>query len=280
MTLSDSKGVTFEFPETKEGLAFLERNPDFLSAFLSLMKVSNQCFTHGMKPKDRQQDVCFSLAHACRQDFLEIVYLAVGGFGAGASKLLRGLYERAVTHAFIAKNPEKAESFVRFAGVQEFKLMTAGVRAVGEDAFNNVATPKTSVAGIKGMYETVKPEFQVTLCKDCGRTGTAFSWDKLDLVAMAHKSGEEYVKYYLSAYASPNMYVHATAASAYKHIDEPAERNRINQNEAEVALIMGSALMILVMRIQSNMYDLKLDEPLAKCEAEILSVWGKEPNKT
>ncbi len=276
MTLSDARGVTFELPETKEGKAFLERNPEFTEAFVELMNVSNQCFTHGKKPKDRQQDVCFSLAHACRQDFMEIVYLAVGGFGAGASKLLRGLYERAVTHAFIAKNPEKAESFVRFAGIQEYKLMTAGIRAVGEDAFNEVAKPKTTVAQIQSMYQTVKPEFQVTLCKGCGRTGTAFSWDKLDLVAMAHKSGEEYVKYYLSAYASPNMYVHATAASAFKHIDTPEERNRANKNEAEVALMMGSALLILVMKIESTMYEINLDEQLSKCEADILKVWGKE----
>jgi hypothetical protein len=279
MTISDTRGVTFELRETNEGKAFLESNPHFTTAFVELTNVSNQCFAHGKKPKDRQQDVCFSLAHACRQDLMEIVYLAVSGFGAGASKLLRGLYERAVTHAYIAENPEKAEAFVRYAGVQEYKLMVAGVRAVGEDRFNDAAKPKTSVAGIKEMYEKVKPEYQVTMCKNCGRTGTAHSWDKLDLVAMALQAGEEYVKYYLNAYASPNLYVHATAASAFKHIDTPEERNRVNKNEAEIALMMGSALLILVMKIQSKMYELNLDGQLEKCEADIMTVWGKEESK-
>jgi hypothetical protein len=51
----------------------------------------------------------------------EIVFLAVNGYGNGASKLLRGLYERAVTLTYLIKFPEKVERFERFAIIPEYK---------------------------------------------------------------------------------------------------------------------------------------------------------------
>jgi hypothetical protein len=40
-------------------------------------------------------------------------------FDTATTKLLRGLYERAVTHACIIKNPEKVMRFIRFARIQD-----------------------------------------------------------------------------------------------------------------------------------------------------------------
>ena len=64
------------------------------------------------------QDIGFNLGETCRRDFLEIGFLAVNGYGIAAQKLLRGLYERAVTLEYIRQNPEKAERFVRFGAIQ------------------------------------------------------------------------------------------------------------------------------------------------------------------
>ena len=46
------------------------------------------------EPIDR---VLFWLGNVCREDFSEILLLAANGYGIGALKLFRGLYERVVT---------------------------------------------------------------------------------------------------------------------------------------------------------------------------------------
>lgn len=73
-------------------------------------------------PKNRLEDVSFSLSQTCREDFLEVTFLAVNGYANGAMKALRGLYERTVTLAYIGKKPEKAERFVRYAAIQDTEL--------------------------------------------------------------------------------------------------------------------------------------------------------------
>jgi len=76
---------------------------------------------------------CFWLGHTCRQDFLEIVFLAINGYGAGATKILRSLYERAVTIDYLIQNPNKVDRFLQFAAIQENRALEATLRQVPAD---------------------------------------------------------------------------------------------------------------------------------------------------
>src|SRR5437879_12788998 len=125
--------MEFEFGETRESNAFFDRNPNFMAVVERLMKLGNTCFGRQPKPKRCAEDVCFGLGHACRQDFLEVVFLAANGYGSASSKIIRGLYERAVALAYIVQNPDKAERFVRFAGVQEHNLLQSALKVVSEN---------------------------------------------------------------------------------------------------------------------------------------------------
>jgi hypothetical protein len=49
----------------------------------------------------------FDIGQACRDDFGEVVMLTSHGLGSGGMKLLRGMFERAITAAYLIKNPEK-----------------------------------------------------------------------------------------------------------------------------------------------------------------------------
>jgi hypothetical protein len=53
----------------------------------------------------------------------------------------------------------------------------------------------------------------------------AFSWDILDATAIVLKLGHDWVNLYLFCYSMSTMYIHATAASAYKYREKPEERN-------------------------------------------------------
>jgi hypothetical protein len=142
--------VDFEFGNTDQSKAFFERHPSFYPAFQRLMVLANQCFGRASGAKNRSEDICFSLGHTCREDYIEILFLAVTGHGNGASKFLRGLYERAVALAYIARHPDKAEKFVHFAAIQEYKIMNVALQIVTEGQFNEAMNLDPAVEKPRG----------------------------------------------------------------------------------------------------------------------------------
>ncbi|SRR6266700_52476 len=123
----------FEIPDTEQSRAFVARNPRFPDALLKLFETANKCFGRNPHPKSHLENVCFWLGHTCRQDFCEIVFLAVNGYGAGATKILRSLYERAVTIEYLIQNPNKIDRFLQFAALQENKAMEAALKQIPAD---------------------------------------------------------------------------------------------------------------------------------------------------
>src|SRR5262245_25566856 len=161
--------MAFEFGETEAARAFWARNPAFWPAFERLMALANKCVGRSWTPTNRMQDLVFNLGETCRQDFLEVAFLAVNGHGIAAQKLLRGLYERAVTLEYIRQNPDKAERFVRFAAIQEFKAANKADEVVTREQLDaELARVNTSFEMMKAFHDEVKAEFQVTKCKRCG----------------------------------------------------------------------------------------------------------------
>jgi hypothetical protein len=239
------------------------------------VELTNKTFGRVWKPANRMQDIGFNLGETCRQDFLEVAFLAVNGHGIGAQKLLRGLYERAVTLEYIRRSPEKAERFVRYAGIQEHKASKVAVDLVGRDAFD--ATMGQPFADIEEMYLKVKPEFEVTDCKKCQTKRTAISWD-LDFTSMVKKLGEPYESQYLIAYAIPTMHIHASLASAFSResVGMTADERRIH--DAELALISATLIFVLVIQSQSEIFSLGFDSETKACWEEVTEVWRDRPH--
>jgi len=192
--------TTFEFGESQAASQFWERNPTFWLAFERLLSVTNRAFGREWRATNRMEDVGFNLGETCRRDFLEIAFLAVNGHGVAAQKLLRGLYERAVTLEYIRRNPDKAERFIRFGAIQEYKVLKVALELVGQEEFNKHMG--TQLAEYQRMYEQVRPEFQVTDCKKCDTKRTAFSWD-VDFASMVRALGKPYQSLYMASYALP-----------------------------------------------------------------------------
>lgn len=121
----------------------------------------------------------------------------------------------------------------------------------------------------------VKPEFQVEVCKECHATATAFSWDEKGVLAQAQDVGEPYTKFYLGAYVMPNMYVHASLASAMQeHEKKPDyERKQLHRIQADFALLNAHAVMLMVIRSQNDLFSLGLEEEIEACEKGCKEVW-------
>jgi hypothetical protein len=270
------KPMEFHWGATPESDAFFDRNPKFYDSFERLMILANKTFGREYQPKDGLQDIAFNVGETCRTDFLEILFLAVHGWGIGASKLVRGLYERAVALAYMIKHPEKAERFVRYAAIQEYKVMLPAVELAGEEEFDKMMGGTTTVAQIKQFRETIKKEFQVELCKKCHATGTAFSWDQNGVVAQALDVGDPYAKFYLGGYAIPNMHVHVSLTSAMQEHDKTPDQERIEQRrrEADFALLNAHAVILMVIRSQNDLFSLDLERNIEACEKDWAILWA------
>jgi hypothetical protein len=269
--------ITFEFGETEAAKAFWARNAAFWPSFQRLMTLTNKCFGRHWKPRNRMQDIVFNLGETCRQDFLEILFLAVNGHGIGAQKLLRGLYERAVTLEYIRQSPEKAERFVRFAAIQEFKAARKALEVITPEQFDaEMSRAGTSFAKMKQLHDEVKPEFQVTHCKRCGTTETAFGWD-IDMASMVNRLGEPYKQLFLSCYTVPTLQIHATLASAFSR-EGVENREERNMHDAEFSLISATLVFVAVLQSQSEVFSLKLDDEIKACWEDVTRVWTDRPH--
>src|SRR5712691_11597100 len=76
--------MLFEFGQTDQNKAFFDRHPKFYPAFERLMDLANKCFGRASGAKNHAQDICFGLGHTCRDDYTEILFLVVNGYGTGA----------------------------------------------------------------------------------------------------------------------------------------------------------------------------------------------------
>jgi hypothetical protein len=263
---------TFEFGETTENGAFFERHPNFYPALEGLCALINRCFARPI-PRPWPEYVCFSLGESCREDFLEILFLAANGYGPGASKLLRGLYERAVALAYMVKDPAKAERFARFAAVQEHKALKDALKVTTEEQWNEVMGSGNTAAEIRNRFETVKEEFEQTDCRKCKTKRPAITWD-LDVAAMVAKVGSPYDTYYLMAYANANLEIHATLASALREDNRDQDARRTQRREqADTALFCAAMLLVEVLRSQNTLFALNLSDELQVTEEAIATVW-------
>ncbi len=260
--------MTFEFGETEEANAFFDRNPSFVPFFEKLMATANKCFGRRATFKNHLEDVIFSQGHTCRFDYSEVVFLAVNGYANGAGKILRGLYERAVTLAYIGDSNERARRFFRYSGIQAHRAMEAALKLFTEEEFEKAAGSGT-VARMREWYKEVKPEYQTTLCKKCGTTRTQSSWD-IDFASMVQKVGDPYRMYFLNGYAMPTLQIHATMTSGFDGRDqEDAASIQNRRRECDITLYTATCLFILVLRMQSKIFSLGLDAELDACEKEL-----------
>jgi hypothetical protein len=266
--------MDFEFGQSDKAEAFFNEHPNFWDAFEKLMNVSNRCFGRTCHYENQAENLMFSLGQACPEDYLEIAFMGVHGFDIATTKLLRGLYERAVTHAYIIKNPEKVMKFIRFGRIQEYRVMKGALEAgVSEEDFAKHMPPDNSIAKVTERRNEVIEEFKVKDCEVCGVVAP-MSWDTHSVGAMAKKAGDLYKALYLGGYAMPNLHVHATLTSAVRleGLDDKAAAI-VRKRTAYSNMGQASAIMLLVLKEQNELFKLGLEDELEAAEKAIAEEW-------
>src|SRR5205814_700014 len=95
----------------------------------------------------------------------------------------------------------------------------------------------------------------------CEHMETAFSWHENGVLAQAQSLGDPYTTLYTSSYAMPNMHAHVSLTSAMQEYDKTSaeERTKQRRQEADFALMNAHPVLLLVIRSQNTLFELRLD---------------------
>jgi len=280
---------------------FLEENKGFLDEYPSLQAVIEQVFLNRTihPPSDETREkvahlpdddpqvvaiedryrtdlIVYTLGRIAIDDFGELIVLAGNGWGIGAMKILRGMYERIVTATYIAKNPEASRAFGDSFWTHRLKLwnrLSAADPTIGERATSWV------VETIKNEGKKAQERKHVSVCKACGQTKTVDAWTPLDLASMAKIAGKSLEDLYAYCYLDPTAHMHATGAgmaARMVHAGDAWLYKLDTTGEAHAALSLAHNLILHDLGIQNEYFDLGLDDLIQKRFDAYGPVWDKK----
>ena len=265
-------GVQFGFEE--EWAEFAKTNPIFMQRFTNLRTALDTALTRTEATREPVDRVVYFCGRLCAEDFFEILLLCGNGYGVGGWKILRGMYERAVTARYLYVHPGEAEAFLDFHPIAMHKL----AKAI-EDTMGRGALPSDRMQKVEAEYQRVKDRFMVTDCERCGTKRLNHTWSKLDFVSMAKAAGD-IGKLIVPAYYLPLRHAHSTVGAILDRLEASESGGLVfnsgpQREAARDALRCAHEVLLNVLKLQSEHFALKsLDAPLQVCNEDFRDIWG------
>jgi hypothetical protein len=240
---------TIGYPE--RWAAFNQRHARFVEqCYPSLIRTSEAILNRHVLIGSIADDVIFLLGRAAFEDYCELWILAGNGYGIGALKILRGLYEKVVTLGYLEKHGEEVQKFVDYEVIQRHRLMNR----VKRNQFLRDRFTAEDYNKIESEYEAVKDRF-------LDKNGRSLSWTSLDTFSMAIKAGRDLGTISVSAYVVPNLKVHATVSDlASRKVPQPDGTFKFNndaqEKDADSALVTGTSVLVTSLFILNDYFQL------------------------
>jgi len=245
--------IIFGFPE--EWSDFRKRHSLLLERFPHIVEATRLAFERVMSESEPIERFVMLYGRLCVEDFHEILLCCGNGYGFAALKLLRALYEKAVTLEHLNNNPDELDAFLNHRYISEYKLFQAIV-----DEFGLEALPSNMVEQSAQKYEQFKNNYLVTDCKKCGTKRVNFTWTKLSLVAMAKRT-RILGKLMGSAYYLPMRHTHSTGASLIERLEYTEQSFGFNpdtqRRQADSAVREAYTIILEVIYIQLQRFKIE-----------------------
>jgi hypothetical protein len=257
--------------------AFHARHPHWNPVLAHLEVAINLSFTRIEEKSDPLTKFVYFYGRLVAEDFMELFLMAVNGYGFGAMKLLRSMYEHTVTLKYLNENPNELQAFFDFDGVQQYKLMKQII-----DTFEVGTLSPEIVAEVERDYEAVKNRFMVKSCKSkaCTEQRIGHTWSKLDFVSMAKKTGA-IGELIVPAYFFPLRHAHSTLRSMSERLSMAADRvtfcRESQPKEADMALMNAHNCLLLALEIQQERFEISgMREALETCLNDWRLAWSPD----
>lgn len=226
----------------------------------------------------------FMMARIAVDDFSELLTLASNGWGNGAMKTLRGMYERIVTSAYVALFPEVSRSLVDSTWTQQWKVWKRAV-SLKPDIADEV--PQDTIEELQQRAAEAQARHEESICKKCKQLIQVHAWTKVDLETMAKKVDEKLTElnlphgsladYYLRCYLQPTAIAHATGTSVnekFEFVDGQWTYKMDSSRERRQAMMFGHAILLMLLGRQAQHFSYGLDDKLAVRVKAFRKTWG------
>lgn len=273
---AQSSPIVFGFEE--EWRAFGAKHSEFVQRFANIAKAIDAAFQRTLHSTELLDRTLYFLGRLVAEEFMEVFLLCANGYGIGALKLVRGMYERAVTARYLREHPDEVDNYLAFHKVAEHKFLRAVQSSIGHAVFSQAQTEK-----IERDFEEVKDRFMVPDCRTCNTTRLNHTWSRRDVVSMAQMSGDLW-QLIVPAYYQPTREAHSTIGAIFSRLDAEAairEEGLIfdgaaQRDRADEALITGHNILLNVLDLQKEHFHLKELEPLLQtCFEDFMAIWRK-----
>lgn len=277
---------------------FLRENEEFTREYTRLNVLSSRIFIRGlplpdedeieklrMLPEDdaaviefedrlTAQRIIFFLGRIAADDFGEILILSGNGYGFGASKIVRGMYERVVTAMYIAKDPAEARKFVLQSAIDKFKLWERTVAAFPELAKQ---TTEEQLRSLKEDNDRARRQLKEPLCPKCRQPMPDAPWTRKGLDAMAREVDDGLYRLYGQFYLEGTAQSHANSLGMERRLKGSEQGGwtykDTSEREGKFALNLGHSLFLKMLKLQNEYFRLGLDAEIQERINEYVSIW-------
>ena len=264
--------VTIGLP--REQGDFLARHTTFFERLPHLREAMDLAFIRTLHDSTLDNRAVFYLGRLCVEDFFEVIVLSGNGYGLGGLRLVRGMYERAITARYLHLHPGSAEQFMDYFWVTKHKESQAL-----KETFGEATIPKGDAEEVERQFGRVREKFMVTDCKKCGTTRLNYTWSKLDFASMAKKVGS-LGTLIVPAYYLPLEHGHSTSAGIVFRLTGSEEmvsfKDESHREEADSSLHLSHHILLDILLLQQEHFALSvLEEPIRTCFRDFVDIWEK-----
>jgi hypothetical protein len=194
----------------------------------------------------KERRVNYLLLGASYTEFEETLVLAVNGYGSGATKLLRGLYERTVTVQYLMKHPDKVQQFIDYTKVHWRKLLIeADANGVGKQLSEERRKE------IEAEFAEVEDQFTETVCK-CGNTRLQGSWTKKPVPSQARELSEMLGTLCFQGYLIPTFFLHTTFWGVTQQLRD-IENGKLKLHDIESERHFAARAIVIAANLMSHL---------------------------
>lgn len=261
----------YGFPD--ECYKFGQRHPLWNEIMGNLEKAMNLAFTR-VAVMDVADKFVHLFGRVVLEDFFEITLVCYHGYGVAASKLVRSMYEYAVTLHYLHEHPDEAETFLAYHLVQQNKLLSRVIETFGESIL-----PPDQIAEIQRKASEVKEDFMVPVCEHPGgKMRLNHTWNKLDFVAMAQKT-EDLGKLILPGYYFPMRHAHPTFGGLTERLEvvdgHMGVKTEAQPEIADRSLMTAHNCVLDTLKVQAQHFKIEgLEEAMQVCHRDFGRVWS------
>lgn len=262
-----SSGPIFGVPSEWE--RFVKEHPVVAQKLGPLHATITKVFIRQGVAQTNADSTIFFLGRLCAEDFSEILLMCGNGYGFGAMRLLRSMYERVVTLAYLAKHPTEVKDFLDYQMVVERKVLNQMKKAHGATEVEK-SFGKQAMDQIENDFKKVRNRFT-----SGGRV--QLTWTKKTMEELARAAGKEYEQLYLPCYVMTLLQAHPSVSSIMNRLQDSGGAISFDVNSGSGMVVwplnLAHNLVLRTIRLQNDYFKLGLDKEVEERAQDYLDSW-------